>query len=108
GSGRDCDPRGDGTIPSPGITGDRHEPSEGVAEKAFLQRSTTQTYDVSGARSGSGPVEGRLENGVSQGSLGGGIPGAACMGSISLTRAATWLGDSSFSICVSTKRGSPK
>ena len=42
GSGRDCVPRPDGTMPSPGITGERHEPSDGVAEKALPQRSTAQ------------------------------------------------------------------
>ena len=42
GSGRDCVPRTDGTMPRPGITGELQEPSDGVAENALPQRSTTQ------------------------------------------------------------------
>jgi hypothetical protein len=55
GSGRDCVPRPDGTMPSAGTTGERHDASDGVAENAFPQRSTTHRYDVSGSRS-DGPV----------------------------------------------------
>ena len=40
GSGRDCEPRGDGTKPSPGTIGAVALPSLGVAEKALPQRST--------------------------------------------------------------------
>src|SRR5262245_32123789 len=46
GSGRDCSPRRLGTIPVPGITGEVEAPSDGVAENALPQRSTTQTYEV--------------------------------------------------------------
>ena len=41
-SGRDCVPRPDGTMPRPGITGERHEPSLGVADMALPQRSMAQ------------------------------------------------------------------
>src|SRR4051794_10278587 len=47
GSGRLCDPRPDGAMPSPGTTGTLPHPSDGVALKALPQRSTTQQYDVS-------------------------------------------------------------
>src|ERR1700733_1554736 len=43
GSVRLCDPRDEGTIPSPGTIGDVFELSDGVALKALPQRSTTQT-----------------------------------------------------------------
>src|SRR6201999_3603583 len=52
GSGRLCDPRLDGAIPSPGTTGTLPAPSEGVALNAFPQRSTTQQYDVSASTFG--------------------------------------------------------
>ena len=42
GSGRDCEPRVDGTKPMPGTTGAAHDPSEGVALNALPQRSTAQ------------------------------------------------------------------
>src|SRR5216683_7301733 len=42
GSGRDCVPRPEGTMPRPGITGERHDPSDGVADMALPQRSTAQ------------------------------------------------------------------
>src|ERR1700733_13079658 len=46
GSGRLCDPRPEGAMPSPGTTGTFRDPSDGVALKAFPQRSTTQQYEV--------------------------------------------------------------
>src|SRR5262249_14348853 len=49
GSRRDCVPRPEGTMPRPGITGERHEPSDGVADIALPQRSTAQQYEVSGS-----------------------------------------------------------
>src|SRR5258708_9991514 len=53
GSGRLCVPRPDGTMPRPGITGLRHEPSLGVADMALPQRSTAQQYEVSGSTTAS-------------------------------------------------------
>src|SRR5262245_30985370 len=53
GSGRDCVPRPDGTMPRPGIPGERHDPSDGVADIALPQRSTAQQYDVSGSTTAS-------------------------------------------------------
>src|SRR5687767_430036 len=50
GTAHDCEPRADGTKPSPGMTGLSHDTSLGVADTALPWRSTTQTYDVSPGR----------------------------------------------------------
>src|ERR1051325_9007999 len=47
GTAHDCEPRVDGTKPSPGITGASHDESLGVADITLPRSSTTQTYDVS-------------------------------------------------------------
>src|SRR6186997_1041649 len=52
GSGRLCEPRPDGVMPSPGTTGTLPEPSDGVALNALPQRSTTQQYAVSASTFG--------------------------------------------------------
>ena len=49
GSGRDCVPRARRHDAEARDTGERHEPSDGVAEKALPQRSTAQQYEVSGS-----------------------------------------------------------
>src|SRR5216110_2045067 len=47
GFANDCEPRVDGTKPSPGMTGPSHDESLGVADITLPFASTTQTYDVS-------------------------------------------------------------
>src|SRR5439155_11660430 len=50
GFANDCEPRVDGTQPSPGMTGPSHDESLGVADITLPCASTTQTYEVSPGR----------------------------------------------------------
>src|SRR5947208_17152376 len=47
GLANDCEPRVDGTKPSPGMTGPSHDESLGVADITLPFESITQTYEVS-------------------------------------------------------------
>src|SRR6185295_8503860 len=52
GTAHDCEPRVEGTKPSPGITGPSHDESLGVADMTLPFASATHTYDVSPGRAG--------------------------------------------------------
>ena len=105
GSGRDCRPRSDGTMPRPGITGAVLEASDGVAENVLPHRSTTHTYEVPlsvGSASGDGGGSGwAVPN------SGSGSPDAARRRSIVAAHAAACSRDSSRSRSTSTNAGSP-
>ena len=52
GESHPCDPLGDTTQPTPGMSGESTPGSLGVAENALPSASTTQTYEVSSEPSG--------------------------------------------------------
>src|SRR5580704_1841395 len=100
GSGRDCEPRVDGTKPMPGTTGAAQDPSDGVALNALPQRSTAQAYDVSASTFGNAAGDATSDGGAA--SNGGGIAGNATSIRTSAARRARCASDSSRSTGTST------